>query len=200
MIPPTSSPKPKTPSHYIACLITSVGYGKNVDGADTILRNTASALRDLEAEIASLRGQGWEGEVWAVRINSGRFGVEWGRTRKVLEDGGVGVRVVVVEGEGGGEGGDVMVTQPARGEEDKDDSEGIEDSGRKRKLRESDESEHVKRARVVGNIKGVDTTTQPKPERGKRTKVADDGAGDGDHAKAKANISKRRSKRAVEDT
>jgi len=88
-----------------------VGYGKNVDGAETILQNTASALRDLAVRITGLRGKGWDGEVWAVRINSGKFGVEWRRTRAVLEGGEVGMKVMAPkeeEGEGsedGGEGG-----------------------------------------------------------------------------------------------
>ena len=47
---------------------------------DLILQSVVSALRDLEAQIAGLRGKWWGGEVWAVRIYSGRFGVEWRRT------------------------------------------------------------------------------------------------------------------------
>ena len=34
------------------------------------------------------------GGCYAVRINSGRFGVEWRRTRAVLEDGGLDITVV----------------------------------------------------------------------------------------------------------
>lgn len=192
-----------------------MGYGKNVDGAETILQNTASALRDLAARIAGLRGKGWDGEVWAVRINSGKFGVEWRRTRAVLEGGEVGMKVVAPEeegegseegGEGGREGGNVMVTQPAKGEKDRDDRGGTGDSEGNWKIRNEigdDESRHGKRARLTGNevdIKEVDTTAKPKPGRGKRARVGDGGAGDRDRAKAKANLSKRRWKRALEDT
>ena len=36
------------------------------------------------------------GECWAVRINSGKFGVEWDRTKPVLENGAVDMRVIQV--------------------------------------------------------------------------------------------------------
>ncbi len=215
MIPP-ASPQPETPRHYVACLITSVGYGKNVDGAETILQNTASALRDLAVRITGLRGKGWDGEVWAVRINSGKFGVEWRRTRAVLEGGEVGMKVMAPKeeegegseegGEGGGERGDVMVTQPAKGEKDRDDRGGTGDSEGNWKIRNEvghDESRHGKRARLTGNevdIKGVDTTAKLKPGRGKRVRVGDGGAGDGDCARAKARPRKQRGKSALEDT
>jgi len=54
---------------------------------DLILQSVVSALRDLEAQIAGLSGKWRGGEVWAVRIYSGRFGVEWRRTmRRVGEE------------------------------------------------------------------------------------------------------------------
>ena len=59
-------------------------------------------MADLETQIAGLRSRTGEkqkvGEVWAVRINSGRFGVEWDRTKEVLEEG--GLDLVVVSGLG----------------------------------------------------------------------------------------------------
>lgn len=80
--------------------------------------------------------EGWESEVWAVRINSGRFGVEWERTRGVLEGGGVDVMVVTPVGEDGGGGGG---------------GGGKEVVGGKRKVG-SDEVEE-ERASVKGNLR-----------------------------------------------
>ena len=34
------------------------------------------------------------GDVWAVRINSGKFGVKWERTKKVLEECSLHMKVV----------------------------------------------------------------------------------------------------------
>ena len=111
MIPPASFPTSRnlesktsfrldTNQHHIACLFTSTNYGKNVSSPEIILRNTASALRDLEAQVSSLkREKGWKGEIWAVRINSGRFGVVWSRTRAVLENGPFDITVVRPENE-----------------------------------------------------------------------------------------------------
>lgn len=35
------------------------------------------------------------GECWAVRINSGKFGVDWDRTKVVLENGAVDMRIIL---------------------------------------------------------------------------------------------------------
>jgi len=99
-----------------------------------------------------------------------------------------------------------MVTQPAKGEKDRDDRGGTGDSEGNWKIRNEvghDESRHGKRARLTGNevdIKGVDTTAKLKPGRGKRVRVGDGGAGDGDCARAKARPRKQRGKSALEDT
>ncbi|KAM0794507.1 hypothetical protein BDR22DRAFT_776623, partial [Usnea florida] len=75
----------KTP-HYIACLFTSLDYGKRVSPPQEILDNTKNALEDLARQIAEIRESGQElGVCHAVRINSGKFGVEWQKTKAVLE-------------------------------------------------------------------------------------------------------------------
>lgn len=53
-------------------------------------------MADLERQIEGLRARGKEdlGECWAVRINSGKFGVEWAKSRRVLEEGGLDITVV----------------------------------------------------------------------------------------------------------
>lgn len=96
LIPP-SSPSNRTDlnpqrgyekRHFVACLFTSVGFGRHKDTKADILHNTASAMRSLLREWAELRvsGNGVDiGELWACKINSGKFGVPWERTRAVLE-------------------------------------------------------------------------------------------------------------------
>lgn len=75
----------KTP-HYIACLFTSLDYGKKVSPPEEILENTGNALRDLAKQVAEIQGSGEEmRNYYAVRINSGKFGVEWQKTKTVLE-------------------------------------------------------------------------------------------------------------------
>lgn len=65
------------------------------------MENTKLAMRDLKAQIEKHgenkgKGDGEEemGDVYSVRINSGLFGVDWERTKEVLEE--VGVPMVVV--------------------------------------------------------------------------------------------------------
>lgn len=154
-----------------------------------------------------MRGEEWDGEVWAVRINSGRFGVEWGRTRAILEGGEVDMRVVAPEGEGGGEeGGDgdgkgvdtAVVRSKAEGEKGMDDREETRDSEGDAKGRDDvgdGESGRGKMARVVNgevNIKGVDTTVKPKTGRRKRARAENWSDRDGDNARAIARPKKRR--------
>ena len=92
-------------THWIACLFTSHGYGKNVSPPDVILRNTELAVSDLARQIEAVRAEGSVGEegriiseCWAVRINCGFFGVPWERTKEVLQR--ADVRMVVVRPKG----------------------------------------------------------------------------------------------------
>ena len=77
---------------YIASLITSLDYGENVDAPLKILENTRKAFQSLKDQISQLNANnatmGAEsiGEVWAVRLNSGLFGVPWEETKAVLEE------------------------------------------------------------------------------------------------------------------
>jgi ADP-ribose 1''-phosphate phosphatase len=113
------SNKTKVRRHWIACLFTSIGYGAYRDGEDDILRNTERAMEDLVTQVLEMRGrektqeeraegdenddhEGDEpGALWACKINSGKFGVEWEKTarvlRRVLNSGGKGLSVKVVE-------------------------------------------------------------------------------------------------------
>ena len=102
--------------HWIACLFTSVGHGRNVSKPEVILENTRRAVKDLGTQVETLRekqpgnkkdDEDHKGETgaetprdcWAVRINSGLFSVPWAQTKKVLEEGGVDIVVVRPEGE-----------------------------------------------------------------------------------------------------
>ena len=83
--------------HYIACLFTSPRYGRAKSPADKILDYTRSAFEDLEAQLGAIRNGGDAGkigELWAVRINSGKFGVKWERSKEVLEAGGLSIKVM----------------------------------------------------------------------------------------------------------
>ncbi|KAI5793298.1 hypothetical protein EDC01DRAFT_655817 [Geopyxis carbonaria] len=99
LIPPQPGDTVKGP-HWVACLFTSVGYGRSVDPPEVVVRNTEAALRDLEAQVAALEAGEVEGgmvpgEWHAAKINSVRFKVPWERTAALLE--GVGRRMVVYE-------------------------------------------------------------------------------------------------------
>ncbi|KAF3930867.1 hypothetical protein ABW19_dt0204263 [Dactylella cylindrospora] len=119
-------PQPTDPdSHWIGCLFTSVHYGRRVDSPERILQSTAEAFEHLVNQVANIESAGEKqiGEMHACKINSGRFGVDWGRSKRVmdgiLEDEGKGRTVTVYEfeeevggggssssrGRGGGRGG-----------------------------------------------------------------------------------------------
>ena len=82
-------------AYWIACLFTSIGYGRTVSSPDSILDGTKKAMSDLYEQIISVRNADQDiREVWAVRINSGKFGVEWRRTKSILEQCALDVKVV----------------------------------------------------------------------------------------------------------
>ncbi|MCJ1252078.1 ADP-ribose 1''-phosphate phosphatase [Trapelia coarctata] len=97
LIPPQSEdlPSPSSAGHWIACLFTSIGYGGRKSSADVILEMTKKAMGDLAKKLKFTRGRGTEvGELWAVRLNSGKFAVKWDRTKRVLEQCGMDLKVV----------------------------------------------------------------------------------------------------------
>ena len=52
-------------------------------------------MGDLRKKLKFLQGKPLApGELWAVRINSGKFGVKWERTKRVLEQCGLDMKVV----------------------------------------------------------------------------------------------------------
>ncbi|KAL8901611.1 MAG: hypothetical protein Q9207_005107, partial [Kuettlingeria erythrocarpa] len=98
--PPTTSAQ-QDKKFWIACLFTSYGFGKSVDTPDEILEATRRSVEDLGRQIEAHRAREEKGDeademagCVSVRINSGLFGVEWARTKEVLEE--VGLPMVVV--------------------------------------------------------------------------------------------------------
>ncbi|KAJ5126551.1 ADP-ribose 1''-phosphate phosphatase [Penicillium atrosanguineum] len=101
VIPPQQSDcKGGRKAHWIICLFTSRDYGKRVDSPDMIINSTHAALQDLKSQVNSLQNdiQGSQkpppGELWSCRFNSGLFGVPWGKTRSLLDNVGLDLRVV----------------------------------------------------------------------------------------------------------
>ncbi|KXL50031.1 hypothetical protein M433DRAFT_4314 [Acidomyces richmondensis BFW] len=96
LIPPLEPEDEWRPKHYIGCLFTSRRYGRSKDNADAILEATTAAMQALlnhlkkwHAKPASTHGTGQPGapaELFMCRINSGKFGVPWARSKAVLEN------------------------------------------------------------------------------------------------------------------
>lgn len=110
---------PPRENHWVACLFTSVGYGRSVDSPEQIVANTERAIADLARQIEEMRSRERDGaeaidfpavfapekakaseaksilgSCWSVRLNSGKFGVDWSRTKTVLERGQLDIHVV----------------------------------------------------------------------------------------------------------
>lgn len=69
--------------HWIGCLFTSAKYGRAKDKKDVIVENTKAAMEMLLRLLEKADGvQGMR----MCKINSGKFGVEWERTEKVLNE------------------------------------------------------------------------------------------------------------------
>lgn len=66
----------------VACMITSNGYGKDVDPPPAILQATYSAFIDLLSQLSP------PVKVHMPKINSGLFNVPWALTESVLKEAG----------------------------------------------------------------------------------------------------------------
>lgn len=84
------------PSHWVACLFTSRGFGKSVDNEADIVSNTERSLADLSAKLTESKDQGQSiGDCFSVKINSGLFRVDWELTKRVIDASDVRITVVV---------------------------------------------------------------------------------------------------------
>ena len=114
LIPPS-----RPQNRWVACLFTSVGYGRNIDPVKQIVTNTERALADLARQMKELQSNVPDGAK-AVKppavfapdkvkaknaaltmgsccsglLNSGKFGVEWTRTKAMLKRGTLDIHVV----------------------------------------------------------------------------------------------------------
>jgi ADP-ribose 1''-phosphate phosphatase len=88
LIPPQATDIGAGRKHWIACLFTSVAYGKAVDPPKAVLTNTELAMDDLRAQVEELEkaGGGKPGEWHSAKINSVRFKVPWEETVAVIEN------------------------------------------------------------------------------------------------------------------
>ncbi|KEF57015.1 uncharacterized protein A1O9_07205 [Exophiala aquamarina CBS 119918] len=99
--PRTYRKQPCKQRRWIACLLTSVGYGtKNMrfnnpgrDSPERILRQTQMALESLRTQLEDYTrcdlGEHDEyavpGDLWTCKFNSGAFGVDWEETLEIVE-------------------------------------------------------------------------------------------------------------------
>jgi ADP-ribose 1''-phosphate phosphatase len=114
LIPPQPADIGEGRRHWVACLFTSVGYGKAVDPPEKVLANTASALEDLREQVRALEAAAAAAaaaaretlsvlslprEWHSAMINSVRFKVPWEETVAVIERvlEGSGKEIVVYE-------------------------------------------------------------------------------------------------------
>ncbi|GKZ26122.1 ADP-ribose 1''-phosphate phosphatase [Aspergillus brasiliensis] len=81
--------------HWIICLFTSRGLGRMVSPANIVLENTELAITDMKKQIYQLEDEkGIFLDLRSCRFNSGLFGVEWARSRAILEKSGLDITVV----------------------------------------------------------------------------------------------------------
>lgn len=86
---------------YVASLITSYHYGRQVDPPDEILAHTVKALESYQTQIRQIKEHNRRsnldpvGDVWAVKFNSGLFKVPWEQTKAIIEAS--KIQMVVVE-------------------------------------------------------------------------------------------------------
>ena len=99
LIPPQVQSRDKAEAetgHFVGCLFTSRGKGRDKDSPATILANTGPAMRDLLKQVEAWNAGDDDddddddderkvGELVMCRINSGLFNVPWEKTRAVLE-------------------------------------------------------------------------------------------------------------------
>jgi ADP-ribose 1''-phosphate phosphatase len=80
IIPPSET---SGTAHYIGCLFTSKMYGARKDAADDILGATRTSMKAL---LGAIDDDSRIGGIYMCMINSGRFGVPWFRTKRLLEE------------------------------------------------------------------------------------------------------------------
>lgn len=180
--------------HWIACLFTSHGFGRSVAQPEEILDATGWALVDLKRQIVvgdhdndnhkNSDGDGEEkmkerkavmtkgmGDCWAVKLNSGKFGVPWVKTRQVLDQAGLKITVVST--------GDAAAAATTTTTTEKTAQEREKTNPDTKKLREGATGQRRKRARTDGTVKDGDGDQIEGKDRAGATKRARRKKGDG---------------------
>lgn len=71
-------------SQFVICnLITSKGYGHNVDAEDIIIQNTSSALEDMFNQLNEMPLE--RKFIFSNKFNSGLFNVPWHKTESIVQ-------------------------------------------------------------------------------------------------------------------
>lgn len=172
---PYGNKTPKLDNRYVACLFTSHGYGRTVDPSEIILKHTKSALVDLASQISTLKAKlavqdgdqnaqnidnGPDnssemketdskmilGQCRAVRINSGKFGVPWEETKKILEEGPLDIVVIRPETE---ESAGAMAGKRRR--------EGVAKTKTRSPSKDSNKEGDIKESTVSRNVKAYNS-------------------------------------------
>lgn len=96
---------------YLRGQLTELRSGKKLsekEGVAAIVNGNGNGVEDEKGKEGEEEVGMKPGECYAVRINSGKFGVPWEDTKKVLEGGGVDMVVLRPEEEDGSvEGGEI---------------------------------------------------------------------------------------------
>lgn len=61
LIPPQEDGEEGAKGHWVGCLFTSWGYGRQVDGVEEIVGSTRRAVGDLRRQLEGEGGRGGEG-------------------------------------------------------------------------------------------------------------------------------------------
>lgn len=77
--------KPVEESHWVGWIITSEGFGKNLDSPAQIKANTAVALFQLCKDIMSYERREPTVNVYSNKFNSGMFRIPWSETEIILK-------------------------------------------------------------------------------------------------------------------
>ena len=95
LIAPQSSDLAKSGRYWIACLFTSTHYGAKKDKPTAILESTRRALDSLKKQVEATDSElDLANKLWAVRINAKAFRTPWGRTRRILAESGLDIKIM----------------------------------------------------------------------------------------------------------
>ena len=98
LIPPQEEDIPKSGRYWIACLMTSLHFGKRVDKPDVILEHTRKSLKELRERLQKaengIKDLSFKGKLYTVRLNCKAFRTPWLLTRRVLENSGLDVKII----------------------------------------------------------------------------------------------------------